>query len=356
VLISLDGVGRFDIRDGNQVVIARSPDVDDSTLRLFLLGYCLGTLLQQRGLLVLHASIVASGNSCIALAGGSSLGKSTLAASLVNRGYELVADEVCAIDTSGDGSPMVVPGYPALLLWKNTLDRLELGFEPMGRIRPDIEKYVVPVPTHFCESPRELTHLYVLQSSNEEEVSIEPVEGFARFNVFLNHTYRELFVQGMGTSASRQKNVARVAPRVSVSRLSWPQKWDDIDDAIELLEEKPDTLPFPVPRSSRFFASRSRRMSAWLHLIRLSLRRKCLLVEARTLMVVTWVATKLSPHRLLTPIYGTLNRDIPTPGPSLSPQQELVHLTIPQRKSVWDIRWALRKMQHHLPWDGTCLP
>lgn len=97
-------------------------------------------------------------------------------------------------------------------------------------------------------------------------------------------------------------------------------------------------------------------MSAWLHLIRLSLRRKCLLVEALTLMAVTWFATKLLPHRLLTPIYGTLNRDIPTPRPSLSPQQELVHLTIPQRKSVWDIRWALRKMQHHLPWQGTCLP
>lgn len=246
VLISLDGVASFDIRNGNEVVIDKAPDVADSTLRLFLLGYCLGTLLHQREMLVLHASVVARGESCIAFAGGSSLGKSTLAAELVNRGYDLVADEVCVIDASGGGAPVVMPGYPALLLWKNTLAKLDLDFEPLGQVRPDIEKYVVPVNSRFCKSPRQLTHMYVLQSCNEDEVSVEPVEGFARFNTFLNNTYREQFLKGMGLSASRQKNVARVAPKVPVSKLSWPQKWDDIDDAIRLLEDEPHLLQFPT--------------------------------------------------------------------------------------------------------------
>jgi len=68
-LIALDDVARFDIRDGREIVIERAAGVCDSTLRLFVLGYCMGTLLHQRGLLVLHASVVARGDNCLAQCG-----------------------------------------------------------------------------------------------------------------------------------------------------------------------------------------------------------------------------------------------------------------------------------------------
>lgn len=97
-------------------------------------------------------------------------------------------------------------------------------------------------------------------------------------------------------------------------------------------------------------------MSVVLCFSGLSLRQICLLTEAVSLMAVAWVATKLLPLRALSPLYGKLNRENLTFTESPLPEQELTSLTPYQREHVWQIRWALRKAKHHLPWEGTCLP
>jgi hypothetical protein len=237
MLINLPDVARFDIRDGREIVIDRADGVCDSTLRLFVLGYCMGALLHQRQKLVLHAAVVARDDHCLAFAGVSSAGKSTLAAALIQRGYNLVADEIGVIDVGPDKMPRVLPGYPALLLWKRSLKKLNLDIEPMGPVRPEIEKFVVPVHGSFLDTPQRLTHLYVLNSWNQEDVELKAAEGFGRFNAFLNHTYRERYLKGMGLARNRQQQVAAVVPHVKVQHLSWPQSWDDMDRAIEVVEE-----------------------------------------------------------------------------------------------------------------------
>ena len=236
-LISLEQVSRFLIRDGREIVIDRAPDVDEGTLRLFLLGYCLGVLLHQRGVLVQHASVVAQDGVCMALAGASSVGKSTLAAAMVRRGYTLVTDEVCPVTVAADGVPQVIPGYPAQLLWRRALEKLEMFNDQLVQVRPGLEKYVVPTRSNFAAAPHRLTHMYVLQSWNREEVELEPLEGFERFNAFLNNTYRERYLKGLALYRTRQQRCAAVVPKVIVRRLKWPQRWNDIEEAIALIEQ-----------------------------------------------------------------------------------------------------------------------
>lgn len=237
VLVNIPKVARFDIRDGEEIVVARADGVCDATVRLFLLGYAVGALLHQRGLLVLHAAVVARGEHCLALAGVSSVGKSTLAAGFVERGYQLLSDEICAVETGRDVPPRVLPGYPVLLLWERTLKKLALNREPLGPVRPELKKFVVPVRDRFCDTSKRLTHMFVLNSHNESDVSLKQPEGFGRFNAFLNHTFQERYLKGMGLAASRQRSVAAAVPHVPVTQLCWPQSWDDIERAVSCIEK-----------------------------------------------------------------------------------------------------------------------
>jgi serine kinase of HPr protein (carbohydrate metabolism regulator) len=45
----------------------------------------------------------------VLVCGGSGAGKSTVAAALVQRGYPLVTDDVCAVSPSGTAAPVVHP-------------------------------------------------------------------------------------------------------------------------------------------------------------------------------------------------------------------------------------------------------
>ncbi len=252
-LVKLDGLFRLLVRDGTEVVIDRETEADDDTIRLFLLGTCLGLLLQQRGELVLHASTVARDGRAIALAGGSSVGKTTLAAAMVDRGYDLVGDETCVVTQAADGTPVAVPGAPSLHLWRHALDELGLWREGLRPVRPGVEKFTIPAPGRFAQRAEALTHMYVLDRWNRGEVTVEPLSGFARFQAFLDNTFREPYHEGLGLARRRQTRCAAIAPRVRVHRLTWPHRWTDVDEAIDLIEHEafPDHGGAVEPASTR---------------------------------------------------------------------------------------------------------
>ena len=80
-------VGTLLIRGGSEIVVERAPNVEESRLRLLLLGAAMGVLLHQRGLLVLHASAVEVCDGAAIFLGGRGWGKSTVAAALHARGH-----------------------------------------------------------------------------------------------------------------------------------------------------------------------------------------------------------------------------------------------------------------------------
>src|SRR6185436_17962029 len=71
-----------------------------------------GAVLQQRGLLPLHASALLLGAGAIALLGPSRAGKSTLAAALARRGHPVLADDV--VPVSPEPTPTVMGGSSVL--------------------------------------------------------------------------------------------------------------------------------------------------------------------------------------------------------------------------------------------------
>jgi GTPase SAR1 family protein len=60
--------------------------------------------------------VLAVGGRALAIVGDAGSGKSTTAAAFVQRGYQLLSDDIAAVGTSGN-RVMVMPGYPRLNLW-----------------------------------------------------------------------------------------------------------------------------------------------------------------------------------------------------------------------------------------------
>ena len=124
---------------GCDIIIDASSEANPRLIRLYLLGPILAPALHQRGLLVLHASAIRIDGQAIAFVGDKGMGKSTMAAAFRARGYSLVADDLVAIDISGD-VPMAYPGFPQLKLFPGSAALLDPRPGELPKVHPELDK------------------------------------------------------------------------------------------------------------------------------------------------------------------------------------------------------------------------
>jgi len=237
-LLTVDSVARFLVRDGAEIIVEPDPASDDDSLRLFLLSSVIGALLQQRGTLTLHSSVIELDGGCVGFLGHSGAGKSTLAAALLHRGYRLLTDDVCAVTLAPNATPLVHPGYPQMKLWADTLTKLAMPPETLRPVRPQSDKHAWPITTAFCPETRPLRRLYVLGITNTADLTVQVVEQGEKFQVLKNHTYRELFLDGLDGRVSHFRVCATVAQRVPVYRIIRPAHPFLLDELVTRLEEE----------------------------------------------------------------------------------------------------------------------
>jgi hypothetical protein len=218
--LHIEGVGRFLVRNADEIVVDRHPDATDDEIRLFVLGSCFGALLHQRGYLVLHGSTVQVGKTCVAFLGRSGVGKSTLAAELGRRGYPCLGDDVCAVSIGEDGVPYAVPAYPQAKLHVDALHRMGLDEAHFRRVRPSLEKRAVPIQGNFDRTRVPVTRVYVLSPGwLKLDPIIQSITGSARFRVLRDYTYRVEFLHGLDLSRQHFHLAAQLAACLPVKRI-----------------------------------------------------------------------------------------------------------------------------------------
>lgn len=215
----VDKVGAFLVRGGREIVVDPAPGVDDRLLRLSLLGPALALILHQRGLLVIHASVVARGDSAIAFLGRNGWGKSTIAAALYAKGYDLVTDDVAAI-LPGQAGPSVLPSFPQVKLWPQAATLLGEIPDRLPLLHPNFEKRGWRAERGFSLAPRRLERVYALAAGPVPAIErLEPRE--ACFEL-LGHWYGHRFGRGLlqnGSAALHLRQCAALAGQVSMHRL-----------------------------------------------------------------------------------------------------------------------------------------
>jgi hypothetical protein len=233
-LLREQGVGRYLVLNGNEIVVSPSPESVPSDIRLFLLGSCLGALLHQRGVLALHASAVCLGDGAVLFTGPSGAGKSTLAAALLQRGHPLLADDVSAIVLT-EGLPLVLPSFPRTKLWADAALNLGYKLKGLNRIRSNLDKYDVRTLNQFTAGRRPLKQIYRLTTSTSDRLDIEPIGATERFGILLRNTYRGHYLEGLDLRQSHFRLIARIANQVPLTRVVRPQSPNRLDELVDLI-------------------------------------------------------------------------------------------------------------------------
>ncbi|MEH6948037.1 aldolase [Bacillus sp. JJ634] len=198
VLFEIEDIAIFLIQNGKKIVISPLSEYEEDIIRLYVLGTCMGALLMQRKVLPLHGSAIAIDGKAYVFIGDSGAGKSTLATAFLNRGYQLLTDDVIAISLSEHNIPYVTPAYPQQKLWRESLIEFGMNMDEYRSIYGRETKFCVPVHTQYFVEALPLAGVFELVKTENEKVDIHPIEGLERFRTLSYHTYRNFLIRDLG--------------------------------------------------------------------------------------------------------------------------------------------------------------
>lgn len=234
LLLRVPNVANYLVSNGNSIIIDAFPGVEESTIKLFILGSAIGALLHQRGVLAIHSSAIALGTDAFLICGTSGAGKSTLAAMLVSKGYKLLTDDVSAIAFEND-KPVILPGINVLKLWKDSLLKLNFNPDNLTRVREGLEKFYVPIKNEVPSQKLFLKKIYIINTGNTEEITVIPLKGIEKFTALKNHTYRFSFVKGMGLENNHFESAGKLASLLKISRIMRYKKGFDLEKLADVV-------------------------------------------------------------------------------------------------------------------------
>lgn len=231
--LSFEEIGSFLVRQGREIVIDPAPGEDERWVRNAVMGPVMGTLLYQRGWLTLHASSISLGGKAVAFMADRGWGKSTMAAAMVARGHDLVADDVTAVKSDGNG-PVVTPGHPLLKLWPDAAASVNEDPDTLPEIAPGAYKRNLRARRRFPSDSLPLGCIYVLDGGDTLEIeSLRPQEALMEL---IRNTYGRELLQSV-RSASHLRQCADVVKCVPIRRLKRPNSLEALPDVVRLVEE-----------------------------------------------------------------------------------------------------------------------
>jgi hypothetical protein len=227
-LFKFEGIGRYRVQNGSRIIIQPEREALPSEIRLVLLGSSIGALLHQRGMLAIHGSAITDGKQTMILSGQSGVGKSTLAAGLLELGYSVIADDISVIGQNEKQDYIVESGIPHLKLWKDVLVHLNKA-DDLSRVRPQLEKYRIPIPV-LEEETASLSKIVILRPSNSTDFSYSEILGRDKFHLLRNNTYRLQFIDKMNQTEVHFRNISQVVNSIQMFHANRPQ------DPLNILE------------------------------------------------------------------------------------------------------------------------
>ncbi len=230
-------VASYRIRGGREIVFAPREGASERNIRLFLLGSALGAIIHQRGLLPLHANAIDVGGRAVAFMGHSGAGKSTMAAWFLDRGHRVLADDVCVVVPDAAGFPLAYPGIPRLRLWREALERSGRNADELELAFDDMDKFNLPTPKPSQSGPIPLSHIYLLEKAEEQELEIRTLSGVAAVDALVANTYRGGYLAQMGGTKRHLLACLELAKRVPVFSASRVWGFEGYDAQAERLEQ-----------------------------------------------------------------------------------------------------------------------
>ena len=227
--------GFFEVNDGREIMFQAAPAASDYILRIYLLGSLWGILLHQRGLLVLHASVVSRDGQAMAFLGHKGAGKSTTAAILHQRGFQILSDDLLVLDFQTPEHPRVIPGIPEVKLWPDSVQSLGLMAEDLPRLRPELSKRVLQ-SGRVGEAEAPVLRSVVLLDAGPA-VALERLTPLCSCKELIAHSYALRFLGQSGINRAHFQHCSQLAASLPVYRLTRPTQLDQLSEVARLLDQ-----------------------------------------------------------------------------------------------------------------------
>jgi hypothetical protein len=200
-----------------------------------ILGPILGVILYQLGYHVFHASVVALSQGGAAFLAPKGHGKSTLAASLVQRGHRLVSDDLLVF--KGNAPVLAEPGIPVVKLWPDALRAIGVDPDACPRISPAVEKRILRLHDQVVRQSAQVRALFVIQAGETVEIlPLEPRDAIARV---MPNWYGMLFQGDLLPFFNLKRHLQECSQLVNalpVYLLKGPISLDYLDEACRAIE------------------------------------------------------------------------------------------------------------------------
>lgn len=221
------------IHDGNKIIVEYEL-LNLKKINLFLLGSAMGILLLQRNLFSLHGSSVCDYQKGICVIGDSGAGKTSLARGFINKGYNLLSDDVSRVDTHEFVN--IISSYPSQKMWKDTLNYYKLEGNKENQLLERYDKYYLDVKDKFKAGKNSLDVLLYLRAEDIQEPYIRLLEVDQAFSIIHKNTYRYELIDTMELKQNHFKWISEVLSTTPVYELVRPIDGITIDSQIEHIE------------------------------------------------------------------------------------------------------------------------
>ncbi|MBQ8798848.1 MAG: hypothetical protein IJZ55_04710 [Lachnospiraceae bacterium] len=219
--------GHFIIQNGNEILVCPFGDVDEKELASFVLGWSISFLFLQRGFSAIHCSAMEiDGHRAALIAGVSGAGKSTAALSLIEAGYRYLADDIIMVKPSAD--MLVYPGFPLQKVCRNVAEQMD--DEDLFYINERKDKFAYYNTEDFCNEPRQLSIMIMLDKYDGDTVLTEELTGLAKWNCMLQNLFLLDAYKSFDYPPEEKARTLELAGKIRIYKITRPDGTDTIDE------------------------------------------------------------------------------------------------------------------------------
>ncbi|OHB32377.1 MAG: hypothetical protein A2X84_12510 [Desulfuromonadaceae bacterium GWC2_58_13] len=226
--------GRFLVEDGSRITFERSPGAQLSVIVTHLLSSVIVAVLNQRGMLVLHANVALTPRGAIAITGESGAGKSTTLAALVAHGCDMLSDDITVLQFNSSQRIVALPGVRKMNLCEDAAVRLGHDIDFLERYPLRQTKVMVPLTADAVMEPVPLEAIFHLHRHAGDRVTRTQCIGAEKFSALQEFVYGPLF---LSDHLGLFDLISALTKQVDIFRIGRPEsRWclDEIMEAISV--------------------------------------------------------------------------------------------------------------------------
>ena len=206
---------------------------DPSILEMLFFGPALALWRFTHGLLGLHAAVTAIDDKAIMFSAYNKSGKSSLAASCLQAGHALLADDYAAINQV-DGSYYVEPGYPLMRMWEDQAAYFTKKTKFQVIKQEPYPQQLTPIGTQgfglFCDQPKPLQLIYIPQRRDTKDsntnIDIQPVTKSTAVTALMRSGAVTYYRRWFPLHKQNLSKISELVTRVPVRMVNYPSGYD----------------------------------------------------------------------------------------------------------------------------------